>query len=204
MSRNICITSIEGQTGFLIAELLLTDEEFKKKVDRVTGLAFDPNHAKAKELTGLGAVIVPHKPGREREVVETLKKTGCDTVCLVPPARADKFDIAAELSSAAKKAGVNNVLLISAAGCDYAERDKQPRLREFIDLETLVLSSKGEADTPLGNSPCVIRWVVSDRWDMQARDLMGRKGWLLCRESTALLTTGPKRGLTSFANWRKP
>jgi hypothetical protein len=157
MSRNICITSVEGQTGFLIAELLLTDEEFKKKVDSVTGLAFDPNHAKAKELAGLGAVIVPHKPGREREVVETLKKTGCDTICLVPPARADKFDIAAELSSAAKKAGVNNMLLISAAGCDYAERDKQPRLREFIDLETLVLSSKGEADTPLGNSPCVIR-----------------------------------------------
>ncbi|KAK3938828.1 hypothetical protein QBC46DRAFT_343201 [Diplogelasinospora grovesii] len=98
-----------------------------------------------------------HKPGREREVVGTLKKTGCDTICLIPPAHRDKFDISVELANAAKKAGVQNVLLISSAGCDYAEREKQPRLREFIDIESIVLSAKGDADTPLGHSPCVIR-----------------------------------------------
>ncbi|KAK4233974.1 Prestalk A differentiation protein A [Achaetomium macrosporum] len=157
MSRKVCITAVEGQTGFLIAELLLTDEQFKKQIDSLTGLTMDPGSAKAKELQQLGATIVPHKPGREREVVATLKKTGCDTICLIPPANKDKFDIAAELTVAAKKAGVNNVLLISAAGCDYAERDKQPRLREFIDLEALVLSAKGDPNVPLGNSPCVIR-----------------------------------------------
>jgi hypothetical protein len=157
MSRNVCITSIEGQTGFLIAELLLTDEKFKKQIDSLTGLTLDPSSPKAKELESLGAVIVPHKPGRERDVVAALKKTGCDTICLVPPARKDKFDVAAELTSAAKKAGVANVLLISAAGCDYAEREKQPRLREFIDLEHLVLSAKGDAGSALGHSPCVIR-----------------------------------------------
>lgn len=157
MSRNVCITAIEGQTGFLIAELLLTDEKFKKQVDSVTGLTMDPSSAKAKELKDLGATIVPHVPGRERDMVAALKKTGCDTICLVPPARKDKLDIAVELTNAAKKAGVSNVLLISAAGCDYAERDKQPRLREFIDLENLVLSAKGDPSSPLGHSPCVIR-----------------------------------------------
>lgn len=157
MTRNVCITAVDGETGFLIAELILKNERFKKKVDSVTGLALDPTSAKAKELQSLGAVIVPHKPGREREVVATLKKTGCDTICLVPPARADKFDISVELAHAAKKAGVSNVLLLSAAGCDYAERDRQPRLREFIDLESVVLSAKGDPSTPLGGSPCVIR-----------------------------------------------
>lgn len=157
MSRNVCITAIDGQTGFLIAELLLKDEKFKKQIDSLTGLTLDPSSPKAKELQGLGAVIVPHKPGREREVVAALKKTGCDTICLVPPARKDKFDIAVELTNAAKKAGVANVLLISSAGCDYAERDKQPRLREFIDLESVVLSAKGDPNVQLGHSPCVIR-----------------------------------------------
>lgn len=157
MTRNICITSIEGQTGFLIAELLLTDEKFKSQLDSVTGLTLDPSSPKAKELETLGATVVAHKPGRERDVVAALKKTGCDTICLVPPARRDKFDIAAELTTAAKKAGVQNVLLISAAGCDYAERDRQPRLREFVDLEALVLAEKGNPESPLGHSPCVIR-----------------------------------------------
>jgi hypothetical protein len=160
MSRNVCITAVEGQTGFLIAELLLSDEKFKKQIDSLTGLTMDPTSAKAKELQSLGAVIIPHKPGREREMVATLKKTGCDTICLIPPARKDKLDIALELTNAAKKAGVSNVLLISSAGCDYAERDKQPRLREFIDLESIVLGSKGDPNSALGHSPCVIRSVL--------------------------------------------
>ncbi|KAL2016082.1 hypothetical protein VTK56DRAFT_4289 [Thermocarpiscus australiensis] len=156
-TRNICITAVDGQTGFLIAELILKEPKFKSKISSLTGLALHPNSAKCKELQSLGAVIVPHKPGREREMVATLKKTECDTVALVPPAHPNKFDISVEVANAAKKAGVSNVLLISSAGCDYAERDKQPRLREFIDLEKEVLSAKGEPSTPLGHSPCVIR-----------------------------------------------
>lgn len=157
-TRNVCITSIDGSTGFLIAELLLTDNRFSSKIDSLTGLALDPSSAKATELAGLGATIIPHTPGRERDVANALKKTNCDTICLIPPAHADKVDIALELASAAKRAGcVRNVLLISAAGCDYAERDKQPRLREFIDIEAAVLASKGDKGTELGHSPCVIR-----------------------------------------------
>jgi len=141
----------------LIAELLLTHPDFSSKVDSVTGLTLHPTSAKAKELGKMGAKIVPHKPGREREMVNTLKQTGCDTICLIPPTHREKFDITVELVNAAKKAGVQNVLFISSAGCDLAERDKQPRLREFIDLEALVLSSKGDPNNPLGHSPCVIR-----------------------------------------------
>jgi len=31
---------------------------------------------------------------------------------------------------------------VSSAGCDYAERDKQPHLREFIDLEVRPADSR--------------------------------------------------------------
>lgn len=157
MSRKVCITAVDGNTGFLIGELLLTNPDFKGKVAEVCGLTLHPSAAKAKELGKLGAKIVPHKHGREREMVNTLKETGCDTICLIPPAHQEKYDIVVELVNAAKKANVQNVLFISSAGCDLAERDKQPRLREFIDLETLVLSSKGDPNSQLGHSPCVIR-----------------------------------------------
>lgn len=157
-ARNICITAADGQTGFLIAELLLKEKRFRSKIDSLTGLVLDPSSSKAQELESLGAVIVPHKFGRVRDVVATLKKTGCDTICLIPPAHRDKFDITVELAEAAKKSGtVQNVLLISAAGCDYADRERQPHLREFIDIESIVLANKGDPTTELGHSPCVIR-----------------------------------------------
>lgn len=157
MSRNICITAVDGHTGHLIAELLVTDENFKKGFDSVTGLALHPTIARCKELEKLGVKIVPHKPGKLREMVETLKSTGADTMCLIPPAHKDKYDITVELIEAAKKANVSNVCFISSAGADMAERNKQPRLREFIDLECLVMASKGDPETATGHSPVVIR-----------------------------------------------
>lgn len=80
-------------------------------------------------------------------MVKTLKEVGCDTVCLIPPAHKEKFDVTVELINATKKANVPNVLFISAAGCDVAEREKQPHLRGFIDLEALVMATKGVSYT---------------------------------------------------------
>lgn len=157
MSRKVCITAVDGNTGFAIAELLLTHPDFKDKIDAVYGLTLHTTSAKAKELGKLGATIVPHKHGRERDMVKTLKEASCDTICLIPPTHAEKFDITVELINAAKKAEVQNVLFLSSAGADLAERDRQPRLREFIDLETLVLNSKGDPNVSLGHSPVVLR-----------------------------------------------
>ncbi|KAM5347758.1 hypothetical protein ACJ41O_007582 [Fusarium nematophilum] len=157
MSRNVCITAVDGNTGFLIAELILKNREFSRKVNSVVGLALHPDSDRAKQLQDLGATVVPHEPGRIRIMTKALKDTGCDTICLVPPAHQHKFEMCEELATAAKRAGVPNVLLISSAGCDYAERGKQPRLREFIDLEALVMEAKGDASTSTGGSPCVIR-----------------------------------------------
>lgn len=157
--RNICITAADGQTGFTIAELLLTNGDFSNKLDSVTALCLHPTSANAKELTKLGAKVVPHKPGKEREMAKTLHETGCDVICLIPPAHKEKFDITVELIQAAKRANVPNVCFISSAGCDLAERDKQPRLREFIDLESMVMSAKGDSSTQTGHSPVIIRFV---------------------------------------------
>lgn len=158
MSRNVCISAAEGQTGFAIAELLLSPP-FSRKVDSVTALIIDSSSNKVQELKSLGANVVAYVPGSERDVVQTLKQTGCDTICLIPPARADKLDVAAELINASKKAGLVNLCLISSTGCDYADRQKQPRLREFIELETLALAAKGDPETSLGHSPVIIRLV---------------------------------------------
>ncbi|KAF7587221.1 hypothetical protein BBP40_007534 [Aspergillus hancockii] len=157
MSRQLCITSVDGHTGFLIAELILTDNNFKKAIGSVTGLALHPDAPFCKELSKLGAKIVPHKPGRLRDMVSSLKEIGADTMCLIPPAHTDKFNITVELIEATKKANIPNVCFLSSAGCDLAERDKQPRLREFIDLEARFMASKGDPSTSTGHSPVVVR-----------------------------------------------
>lgn len=159
MSRQLCITSADGHTGFLIAELLLTDANFKKAIGSVTGLSLHPDADSCKELAQLGAKIVPHKPGRLKDMVSTLQDIGADTMCLVPPPHKEKFDITVELIEATKKANIPNVCFLSSAGCDLAERDKQPRLREFIDLEGMFMSSKGDPSTSTGHSPVVVRYV---------------------------------------------
>ncbi|GMF77392.1 unnamed protein product [Aspergillus oryzae var. brunneus] len=160
MSRQLCITSVDGHTGFLIAELILTDNKFKKAIGTVTGLTLHPDAPFCKELSKLGAKIVPHRPGRLRDMVSSLQEVGADTMCLIPPAHTEKFDITAELIEATKKANVPNVCFLSSAGCDLAERDKQPRLREFIDLEARFMASKGDPSTSTGHSPVIIRCVV--------------------------------------------
>jgi len=157
MTRNICITAVDGQTGFLIAELLLKEGKFFKQITSITGLTMYPSSSKAQELESLGVKIVAHKPGRERAMAKVLTDLGCDTICLIPPTHKDKFEITHELVNATKRAGVPNVLLISSVGCDYADPAKQPRLKEFLDIENLVLSSKGDPNTLTGHCPCVIR-----------------------------------------------
>ncbi|TVY46740.1 Prestalk A differentiation protein A [Lachnellula occidentalis] len=157
MSRNVCIAAVDGQTGFLIAELLMTDKQFSSKVDSVCGLSLHPTSAKCKELQKLGVTIIPHKPGKVKEMAATLKDSGADALCIIPPTHKDKFDITMELVTAGKRAGVPNVCLVSSAGADMADAKKQPRLREFIDIEQLVMEAKGDAKTQTGHSPVVVR-----------------------------------------------
>ncbi|GIC94597.1 SDR family oxidoreductase [Aspergillus udagawae] len=157
MSRTVCVTSVDGHTGFLIAELLLTNETFKSNIKSVTGLTLHPHAEKCKELAKLGVKIVPHEPGRLKHTVQTLQQVGAEALCLIPPAHKDKFDITMEMIEAAKQANIANVCFVSSAGCDLAERDKQPHLRSFIDLEAAFMASKGDSSTSTGHSPVVVR-----------------------------------------------
>jgi NmrA-like family len=159
MERRVCITAVEGNTGFLIAELLLTNSTYKNVINSVTGLTLNTDADRCKELSNLGATIVAHNPGRVRQMTNILREAKADTLCLVPPAHQDKLDITTELIQAAKKANIPNVCLISTAGADLAERDAQPRLREFIDIESLFMATKGDPSTAAGRSPVIIRYV---------------------------------------------
>ncbi|ENH68225.1 hypothetical protein FOC1_g10000538 [Fusarium oxysporum f. sp. cubense race 1] len=122
-------------------------QAFIRKVDSIMALTMDPSSPEAKELQSMGANVVQHVLGCQREVIKVIKDTGCDTICLIPPAHPNKFDISAELVNAAAMSNVANVCLIN----------RQPQLQEFIDLESLTLSAKGNSATQLGHSPVVIR-----------------------------------------------
>lgn len=155
--RNICITAVDGQTGFLIAELLLTNPNFKLTFTSVVGLSLHPDSEKCQELKKLGAEIIPHVPGRAKDMVDVLKQSKADTICLIPPTHHDKYEITLELVEATKKVGIPNVCLISSAGADMADEKKQPRLREFIHIESAIMNTTGDTKTEAGNSPVVIR-----------------------------------------------
>ncbi|KAJ7575674.1 hypothetical protein C8J56DRAFT_1062904 [Mycena floridula] len=152
--RNICLTAADGQTGHLIAELLLSLPDFSTKITSLTCLAADPDSCV--DLAELGATIVQYTLGQPQSLVKVLKKV--DTVMLIPPSVTQKVAVMQELVDAVRVANITNVVLLSAAGCDLAERDKQPRLREFVDIEAMVLPLKGDTTTQAsGHSPCIIR-----------------------------------------------
>ncbi|KAI0323311.1 NAD-P-binding protein [Cubamyces sp. BRFM 1775] len=155
-TRKILVTAGEGQTGRLIIDLLATDEDYVNKYDELTALVFS-EQAKSilQEYDTVKTVV--YDPKDEEMLVKTMSMV--DTCLLIPPARKDKAKITRTLLEAARKAqSVQNLVLLSSAGADYAERDKQPRLREFIDLEALAMQPKGDASTgDTGHSPCVIR-----------------------------------------------
>jgi hypothetical protein len=156
--RNLIITAADGQTGHLLSELLLTDPKFSAAIGTLTALCLHPDSDAARSLAKLGAKVVPHKPGRQNEMVKTLKAVGADTICVIPPTHVDKVDITTELVMAARKAGgISNVLLISSAGADLADEKRTPRLREFVGIEALVMAEKGVKKTDLGHSMVVIR-----------------------------------------------
>lgn len=128
-----------------------------------------------------GTVITVEEAGAKalKEAMESV-----DTVLLIPPASKvssrcsshrirklnalwqNKFDLVRKYLQAAKAAKtVQNVVLLSSVGCDYAERDKQPRLRELIDLETLTMALKSDPSTgDTAHSPVIIRFVVARRF----------------------------------------
>ncbi|KAF8244922.1 NAD(P)-binding protein [Wilcoxina mikolae CBS 423.85] len=157
MSRALIITCGEGQTGHLIADLLLTNEKFSSTIKSLHVATCNTEHEHIKSLSSGGASIIPVTPGDTEGLTKSLKDSGADTICIIPPSVKKKLEASKEMVEASKAAGIKNVVLISSAGCDMAEREKQPRLREFVDIENLVMKTKGEKDTETGHSPCIIR-----------------------------------------------
>lgn len=158
--RNIAITSTEGHTGHLIAELLLTDDGFRQNFTNLACITLNPSAERNKSLEKLGAVIVPFTPGDAKSkasLLKAMKTSKIDTICLVPPAVENKLELAKELMEVVKEGDVPNALLISSAGCDLADPEKEPRLREFIEIENLFMEPKGDPETKAGLCPVVIR-----------------------------------------------
>ncbi|KAJ7847652.1 NAD(P)-binding protein [Mycena leptocephala] len=154
--RKILITAAEGQTGRCLIELLTTDENYTGKYSALSALVFSED-AKAALREFEGVKVLVFDPKKEKLLVQAMENV--DTCMLIPPARKDKAKITRSLLEAAKKAKtVTNLVFLSSAGCDYAEKDKQPRLREFIALETLAMAAKSDTSSEqTGHSPCIVR-----------------------------------------------
>jgi hypothetical protein len=186
--RKICITAADGQTGRLTAELLLS-EPFSSKFASLTLLALNPDKCEElKELGGEKVNVVEWKIGDKKNLLQDLKDAQCDTMFLIPPAHEKKFEAIQELiERAGELKTVQNVVLLSAAGCDVAEQDKQPSIRQFINLEALVMKTKGDTSTGgTGHSPCIIRYVSF----LQSSFTQGR---VLCGESLVVFTASQIR-----------
>ncbi|EKM57245.1 uncharacterized protein PHACADRAFT_142468 [Phanerochaete carnosa HHB-10118-sp] len=154
-SRKIIVTAGEGQTGRLLIDLLV-DESYRSKFRSLTALVFS-EEAKSVLAEYEEIQVLVFDPKDEQSLVSAMEQV--DTCMLIPPARKDKAKITRTLLEAAKKAKtVTNMVFLSSAGCDYAERGRQPRIREFIDLERLAMQPKSDPSTgETGHSTCVIR-----------------------------------------------
>jgi hypothetical protein len=154
MSRTLCITSADGQTGHLLTELLLTDAQFKTKIKNLYCLAINPE--KCQDLAKMGAEIIAHKYDHNL-LSQALKGTGADTIFLIPPAHAHKLKHSREMIRAVKDAEIKNTVLLSSAGTDLAEDKHQPHLRQFIKIETETMQLRYTEGTQAGTSQCIIR-----------------------------------------------
>jgi len=155
-TRHILVTAGEGQTGRLLIELLLTDDEYASKYEKISALVFS-EEAKDKLAEFPTVEVHVHDPKHPKQAEKLM--ASIDTCMLIPPSRKDKLDITRALLQAAQKTkNVVNLVLLSSVGCDYADPDKQPRLREFIDIEALALAPKSDPSTgDTAHSPVIIR-----------------------------------------------
>ncbi|KAJ6577825.1 hypothetical protein B0H19DRAFT_1253131 [Mycena capillaripes] len=154
--RNILITAAEGQTARCLIELLTTDEDYIGQYGALSALVFSED-AKTMLAEFEGVEVLVFDPKKEKLLLQAMEKV--DTCMLIPPARKDKVKITRSLLEMAKKSKtVTNLVFLSSAGCDYADKDKQPRLREFIELETLAMAAKSDTSSEqTGHSPCIVR-----------------------------------------------
>lgn len=161
--RVIAVTAAEGYTGSAVLELLASDR-FKGSYSKLVGLTFGEPKEDVKEIlqeAGVETMMVDEideKMIKELGVdtlclippankVRQLARLCCYGLGLAAKqtltlwgdrrvAAQEKMSLVKQILTLGKKAkSVQNVVLVSSAGADYAERDKQPRLREFIDLE---------------------------------------------------------------------
>lgn len=154
MSRSICITAADGQTGHLITELLLSNQ-FRSNFKELFCLTLHPE--KCEDLAKMGAKIIAHKHSDPAGLVQSLKDSGADTIFIIPPAHAHKLRHARDVLKAVAAAGIRNTVLLSAAGADLAEEKTQPHIRQFTKIETEMMHLRHAGGTEAGTCQCIIR-----------------------------------------------
>ena len=136
---SVVLTAPEGQTGHLIADLLLTNPDFKSKISQLTLLTANPDHEHVQSLVKSGAKAV--KATTKDELLAAMQEAKPNAAMLIPPSSADKLKEVTMILEVMKEAGgVENAIMLSSAGADLAD-EKLPRLREFVEMEKLAMET---------------------------------------------------------------
>jgi uncharacterized protein YbjT (DUF2867 family) len=129
-TKTICVTSVEGWTGFTIAQALTT---CKEPSFNVLGISQNPDKVDPSIRT------VPF--GEADAMASHLSNVDC--MILVPPAGHNKVEVARRMIKACKDANVKHVLVVSSI---YPQGDKDiehkyPCLNEFRMMEQMATDS---------------------------------------------------------------
>lgn len=151
-SRKIMVTAAETLAGRYLIDLLMT-EPHRSRYLTLTAMCFSIEAAATfANYEGLNVVVYDEN---NKRALRGYMETWADTCMLIPPARADRAAVTRTLIDAARAAQhVRSLVLLSAAGCEYAEYNRQPRLRELVELEAAACAPVAAAP---GFSACVVR-----------------------------------------------
>jgi hypothetical protein len=68
--------------------------------------------------------IIAYNPKKVKDIIATLKESGANTLCIIPLAYKDKFNIIIELVTISKKATILNICLISFTNANIVDAKK--------------------------------------------------------------------------------
>ncbi|OJD11434.1 hypothetical protein AJ78_07799 [Emergomyces pasteurianus Ep9510] len=121
-----------------IVKLLFTDERISHSLAQCPDFRFIlmPAHAKPGKV---GCQIIPHLLAKGKGIAKIFEQTGANSIRLIPQASPQGYQNY-QNSQRAKR------VLISALSeqTDLVKKYKQKKLREFMDMECLHMSRKGE------------------------------------------------------------
>ncbi|CAG8486994.1 1518_t:CDS:2 [Ambispora leptoticha] len=135
MAPKIIVTAVDGWTGYEIVKHITTPDLVNKFGEIYATSEGPETIADVAELKQKKEVTFLEIDSSKNlsKMEEVFKKA--EIAVLIPPAKTDKLQRSKNLIEACKTAGLKKVVLISMAAADVADKQKQPHIAEFQQIE---------------------------------------------------------------------